>query len=69
MNESANLSGFGPSYISVGNGSDELIRSLLIATCLQGQGSILIANPTFSMYAILAQTLGIPAVGCRPLRV
>lgn len=48
--------------ISVGNGSDELIRSLLIATCLGGCGSILVANPTFSMYGILAQTLGIPVV-------
>ncbi|PSB51554.1 histidinol-phosphate aminotransferase, partial [filamentous cyanobacterium Phorm 6] len=34
--------------ISVGNGSDELIRSLLIATCLGGAGSIFVANPTFS---------------------
>jgi histidinol-phosphate aminotransferase len=51
-----------PENISVGNGSDELIRSLLIATCLGGSGSILVANPTFSMYAILAQTLGIPVV-------
>lgn len=48
--------------ISVGNGSDELIRSLLIATCLGGEGAILVANPTFSMYSILAQTLGIPVV-------
>jgi histidinol-phosphate aminotransferase len=48
--------------ISLGNGSDELIRSLLIATCLGGEGSILVANPTFSMYGILAQTLGIPVV-------
>lgn len=48
--------------ISVGNGSDELIRSLLIATCLGGTGSIFVANPTFSMYAIIAQTLGIPVV-------
>jgi histidinol-phosphate aminotransferase len=48
--------------ISVGNGSDELIRSILIATCLGGQGSIFVANPTFSMYAIIAQTLGIPVV-------
>jgi histidinol-phosphate aminotransferase len=48
--------------ISVGNGSDELIRSLLIATCLRGEGSILVANPTFSMYGILAKTLGIPVV-------
>ncbi|MEG4501441.1 histidinol-phosphate transaminase [Microcoleus sp. F10-C6] len=48
--------------ISVGNGSDELIRSILIATCLGGTGSILVANPTFSMYGIIAQTLGIPVV-------
>lgn len=48
--------------ISIGNGSDELIRSLLIATCLGGEGAILTAPPTFSMYAILAQTLGIPVV-------
>lgn len=51
-----------PAQISVGNGSDELIRSLLIATCLGGEGSILVANPTFSMYGILAQSLGIPVV-------
>ncbi|MEG4108684.1 histidinol-phosphate transaminase [Microcoleus sp. S13_C5] len=48
--------------ISVGNGSDELIRSILIATCLGGVGSIFVANPTFSMYGIIAQTLGIPVV-------
>jgi len=51
--------------ISVGNGSDELIRSLLIATCLGSVGSIFVANPTFSMYAIIAQTLGIPVVSAR----
>lgn len=48
--------------ISVGNGSDELIRSLLIATCVGSDGSILTAEPTFSMYSILAKTLGIPVV-------
>ncbi|OKH30370.1 histidinol-phosphate transaminase [[Phormidium ambiguum] IAM M-71] len=48
--------------ISIGNGSDELIRSVLIATCLRGEGAILVANPTFSMYGILANTLGIPVV-------
>lgn len=48
--------------ISVGNGSDELIRSLLIATCVGTNASILIAEPTFSMYKILAQTLGITTI-------
>jgi histidinol-phosphate aminotransferase len=63
VNESAGISSpiFTTTNISVGNGSDELIRSLLIATCL-GEGSILVANPTFSMYAILAKTLGISVV-------
>lgn len=51
-----------PDMISIGNGSDELIRSLLIATCLRGEGAILVAEPTFSMYAIEAQGLGIPVV-------
>lgn len=64
INQSADLSSslFTAANISVGNGSDELIRSLLIATCLGGEGSILVSNPTFSMYGILAQTLGIPVV-------
>ncbi|MEH2436397.1 MAG: histidinol-phosphate transaminase [Nostoc sp.] len=63
VNESAGFSlSNTAANISVGNGSDELIRSLLIATCLGGEGSILVANPTFSMYGILAQTLGIPVV-------
>ncbi|MEA5627061.1 histidinol-phosphate transaminase [Nostoc sp. UHCC 0251] len=63
VNESAGLSLFNTAAnISVGNGSDELIRSILIATCLGREGSILVANPTFSMYGILAQTLGIPVV-------
>ena len=64
VNESAHLSSdtFTPGNISVGNGSDELIRSLLIASCLKGEGSIIVAEPTFSMYGILAKTLGIPVV-------
>ncbi len=63
VNESADLesSVFTAANISVGNGSDELIRSVLIATCL-GEGSILVANPTFVVYAMMAQVLGIPVV-------
>lgn len=45
VNESTITSSFTSENISIGNGSDELIRSLLIASCLGGQGSILIANP------------------------
>jgi histidinol-phosphate aminotransferase len=62
VNESANLRDLTDANISVGNGSDELIRSLLIATCLGGEGSILVSTPTFSMYGILARTLGIPVI-------
>jgi len=63
VNETAHLGEkITTSHVSVGNGSDEIIRSILIATCLNRQGSILVANPTFSMYGILAETLGIPVV-------
>jgi histidinol-phosphate aminotransferase len=62
VTESAEGATFDADHISVGNGSDELIRSLLIATCVGGEGSVLVANPTFSMYGILARTLGVPVV-------
>lgn len=63
VNESASLERVvQATNISVGNGSDELIRSVLIATCLGVQGAILVAQPTFSMYGIIAKTLGIPVV-------
>lgn len=48
-----------PANITLGNGSDELIRSVIMATCLGNYGSILVASPTFSMYGILAKTLGV----------
>lgn len=64
VNESGLLSSnvFVSNNISLGNGSDELIRSILIATCVGGNGSVLVAQPTFSMYGVLAQALGIPVV-------
>ncbi|MDJ0745149.1 MAG: histidinol-phosphate transaminase [Xenococcaceae cyanobacterium MO_167.B27] len=63
VNESASLEAvISSANISLGNGSDELIRSILIATCLGAEGAVLVANPTFSMYGILAKTLGIPVV-------
>ncbi|MGQ9866521.1 MAG: histidinol-phosphate transaminase [Pseudanabaenaceae cyanobacterium] len=48
-----------PDQVALGNGSDELIRSVLIAAALH-RGGILVAHPTFSMYGILAKSLGIP---------
>ncbi|NEP91167.1 MAG: histidinol-phosphate transaminase [Okeania sp. SIO2C2] len=62
VNEATPSANISADNISVGNGSDELIRSILIATCLGGEGSILTATPTFSMYSILAKTLGISIV-------
>ena len=58
----AAYAGVRPTQVSLGNGSDELIRSILIATCLENRGSILVSPPTFSMYGIVARTLGIPVV-------
>ncbi|UFP93925.1 histidinol-phosphate transaminase [Gloeobacter morelensis] len=49
--------------VCVGNGSDELIRSLITATCLGDRGTVASAEPTFSMYRILAETLAVPYVG------
>ncbi len=58
----AAYAGVPSSWVSIGNGSDELIRSLIIATCLGGRGSVMVAEPTFSMYAITAAALGVPVV-------
>ena len=62
INESAQTTWVEADHLSIGNGSDELIRAILIATCLRGEGSILVADPTFSMYGITARTLGIPVI-------
>jgi histidinol-phosphate aminotransferase len=51
-------------HLTVGNGSDELIRSLIIATCVGGSGAVGVAEPTFSMYGIIAETLGVPVRRC-----
>lgn len=58
----AQYAGVTPDQISLGNGSDELIRSLFLISCLGNRGGVLVAEPTFSMYAILAGSLGIPVI-------
>ncbi|MGK7910236.1 MAG: histidinol-phosphate transaminase [Synechococcus sp.] len=58
----AAYAGVEPMQVSLGNGSDELIRSILIATCLENRGAILVSPPTFSMYGIVARALGIPVL-------
>ncbi len=67
VNETINLDapgagGITPENITVGCGSDELIRSILLATCGPGRGKILVADPTFSMYQILATGLGVETI-------
>ncbi len=59
----AEYCGLTPVMVSVGNGSDELIRSIIIATCAGTNSSILSAEPTFSMYRITAETLGVRYIG------
>ncbi len=54
--------GLAPDWITLGNGSDELIRSLIMIRCL-GQGKAVASpEPTFAMYRILALTLGVPFI-------
>lgn len=52
--------------LMLGNGSDELIQLLAIAAHAAG-GSLLAPEPSFSMYRIIAASLGMPYVGV-PLR-
>ncbi len=59
----ADYCGVTSSQVALGNGSDELIRAIITATCVGGQGAVLSAEPTFSMYRILAETFGVPYVG------
>lgn len=61
-NRIAEYCGVNPEMVSFGNGSDELIRSVIMATCLGNGGTVLTVEPTFSMYRILSQTLGVPCV-------
>jgi histidinol-phosphate aminotransferase len=59
----ADYCGVTSAQVALGNGSDELIRAIITATCVGGQGAVLSAEPTFSMYRILAETFGVPYVG------
>ncbi len=53
-----------PSSLSVmlGNGSDELLQIVMMGLCRPGS-KIVVPEPTFSMYRILAETLGMHYVG------
>lgn len=51
-------SGIKPDKVLIGNGSDELIQMLITAFCEKGD-KILFPAPTFSMFGIIAKSLGI----------
>jgi len=48
--------------VILGNGSDELIQMLLLTFNYQGR-AILSVEPSFTMYRLLAQVVGIPYIG------
>ena len=45
-------------HLVIGNGSDEIILLLLQVFCME-EDTIIIPDPTFAMYAIISQSLGI----------
>ncbi len=60
------------SYCNVGrrnvllfNGSDEAIDILIRVFCRQGKDSVLVLEPTYSMYRICAEANGVEAVGVK----
>jgi histidinol-phosphate aminotransferase len=50
-----------PEQIIIGNGSDELIQYLMQVLCYEGD-TIAFPDPTFAMYGITAQCLGLSSV-------
>ena len=57
----ANKTGAHPEQIIIGNGSDELIQYLMQVLCDEGD-TIAFPDPTFAMYGITAQCLGLTPV-------
>ena len=57
----ANRTGVSTEQIIIGNGSDELIQYLMQVLCDEGE-TIAFPDPTFAMYGITAQCLGLKPV-------
>ena len=57
----ANRTGALPEQLIIGNGSDELIQYLMQVLCNEGE-TIAFPDPTFAMYGITAQCLGLSPV-------
>ncbi len=55
------LNGVPPDGIVFGNGSDELIR-MVVETFCGGTKTVLVPAPTFSMYSLVAESLGVKVV-------
>ena len=60
----ADFAGFSPDGVLVGNGSNELIESVLLVTVAPGT-RVVIPEPTFTLYALLTGILGGEAVRVR----
>ena len=55
------ITGASPEQIIIGNGSDELIQYLMQVICDEGE-TVAFPDPTFAMYGITAQCLGLNPV-------
>jgi histidinol-phosphate aminotransferase len=53
----ARISGVDPRSVLVGNGSNELLQLLLFA-CVEPGDTVVVAEPSFSLYALQAKALG-----------
>jgi histidinol-phosphate aminotransferase len=51
-----------PDRVVVGRGSDEMIELLVRTLCRPGGDAIVVASPTFGMYAVSARLHGVPVV-------
>lgn len=58
----ASLYGVPDETVVVGRGSDEAIELLVRATCRPGADAVVVAPPTFGMYAVSARLHGVPVV-------
>lgn len=58
----AAMEGWKLEQILMGNGSDELIDLLIRGFCVPGRDRILVAPPTYGMYAVCARSLGVEVV-------
>ncbi|MFA6907611.1 MAG: aminotransferase class I/II-fold pyridoxal phosphate-dependent enzyme, partial [Candidatus Micrarchaeia archaeon] len=61
----ARYCGVGRGNVLLFNGSDEAIDILIRVFCRQGKDSVMVLEPTYSMYRICAEANGIETVGVK----